>query len=76
MNTPIERSPVVNSMYRYDSASSQTNVEMADVAPANGTCPTRIVSIPMTNVWANAARISHVLAARLVLKVRRVNCMA
>src|SRR2546425_23561 len=33
MNTPIARSSVVISVYRYASASSHTNVEMDDVAP-------------------------------------------
>jgi hypothetical protein len=48
-------------------------VEVAEVAVANGKCATRIVSIPMTNVWAKAARTRRTGAARLVLNVRRVN---
>jgi hypothetical protein len=48
MNTPIARSSVVISRYRYDSASSHTNVETARDGFANGTCRTSIVCMPMT----------------------------
>ena len=71
MNTPIARSLVVSSTYRYASASSHTNVEIAEVALANGTWPTRMVSMPMTKVCANAARTSSTVAMRLVPNVRR-----
>src|SRR4051794_22873063 len=50
MKTPIARSSVESSRYRYESVSSQTNVEMALEALANGTWPTSIVCMPMTNV--------------------------
>ena len=64
MNTPIARSSVVISRYRYESASSQTKVEIARDGLANGTCRTSIVCMPMTKVWASAARISRVVAMR------------
>ena len=49
---------------------------MAELAPANGTWPMRMVCMPITNVCAKAPMMSHVLAARLTLKLRRANCMA
>jgi len=50
MNTPIARSSVVTSRYKYESASSHTNVDTARDGFAKGTCRTSIVCIPMTNV--------------------------
>ena len=76
MKTPIARSSVVISTYRYDSASSQTNVEIADVAPATGTCPTSIVCMPMTNVCESAAATSSVVADRPTVALRCAKCHA
>ena len=64
MKTPIARSSVVSSRYRYESVSSQTNVETAREGFANGTCRTSIVCIPMTKVWTSAPNRSSVVAAR------------
>ena len=36
---------------------------------ANGTCPTSIVCMPMTKVWASAARISSVVAVRPAVRL-------
>ena len=62
MNTPIARSLVVTSRYRYDSVRSQTNVEMAREKLAIGTWLTSIVCMPMTKVWASTAARSSVVA--------------
>ncbi len=64
MNTPIARSSVVTSRYRYESASSQTNDETAVDVLENGTWRTSIVCMPMTNVWARTPSSSSVVAAR------------
>ncbi len=47
MKTPMARSSVVSSVYRYESASSQTNADTAAAVPTTGTWPTCIVFIPM-----------------------------
>jgi hypothetical protein len=48
-----------------------TNAEMARDGFANGTCPTSIVCMPMTKVWASAARIRTVVASRPAWGLRR-----
>ena len=51
-----------------------TNTRVAEAALEDGTCPTRIVSMPMTKVWAKAATTSSAVATRLAPNVRRANC--
>ena len=64
MNTPIARSLVMVSVYRYASASRQTNAEMAPVVPTTGRCPTCIVCMPMTKVCASTPQASTSVAKR------------
>jgi hypothetical protein len=71
MKTPMERSSVVSSRYRYDSVSSQTNDDTAREKFANGRCRTSIVCMPMTNVWTSAPKRRRVVAARPTDESRR-----
>ena len=76
MKTPIARSSVVISVYRYDSDNNQTNAEMAPVVDTNGTWPSCIVCMPMTKVWASAARMSVSVATRPAIGLRLEKCTA
>jgi hypothetical protein len=75
MNTPIDRSSVVNSRYRYESVNNHTNVDNARDGLANGRCGISIVCMPMTKVWVSTARRSSVVAVRPTVMSRRAKWM-
>ncbi len=71
MKTPMARSSVIISVYRYASASRQTNDETAPVVPTNGMWPTCIVCMPITNEWVRAPSTNVTVATRPAGSLRR-----
>ncbi len=73
--TPIARSSVVSSMYRYDRPSSQTNADSAAVVPTSGAWPTCTVCMPMRNVWARTPPPRMAVARRPTRGSRHAKCV-